>query len=158
LKEKGDMAGAIAEYQKAVQIKADYFDAHLQLGVALLHARPDEAVAEFCKAIELKPDSAEAHLNLGDAWHAKRDLPRATAEYREALRLKTDYAEAYYGLGNVYFPDQLDAAIDAYRKATKLDPNDARFHNNLGNSLAVKGALDEAISEFRKAIQLNKNL
>ena len=49
----------------------------------------------------------------------------------------------------------MDEAISEWRKAIKLDPNDAGAHNSLGTALAAKGKVDEAISEFRKAIELD---
>ena len=53
---------------KITEIKADYPEAHNNLGVAL--AQQDklrEAIAHFKKALQLKPDYAQARSNLDNA-------------------------------------------------------------------------------------------
>src|SRR5262249_13923066 len=42
-----------------------------------------------------------------------------------------------------------------HRKAIDLDPKDAVAHSNLGNALAAKGRLDEAIAAYHKAIAID---
>ena len=43
-------------------------------------------------------------------------------------------------------------AIPEWNKALAMDPNDARAHNNFGQTLVHVGRTDAAIAEFRKAI------
>src|SRR5579871_1401165 len=47
-----------------------------------------------------------------------------------------------------------DAAIDAYRKALELDPNDAETHYNLALTLRYKGEPKQAVEEFEEALRL----
>jgi tetratricopeptide (TPR) repeat protein len=42
-----------------------------------------------------------------------------------------------------------------YRKALELNPVYTEAHNNLGETLAGRGAAEEAISHFEKAVQLD---
>jgi spermidine synthase len=44
-------------------------------------------------------------------------------------------------------------AIDCYRKALKLDPEDPRVHNNLGIILASRGELSEATDHYNEALE-----
>ena len=61
------MDEAIVHYQKALQIKPDYAEAHNNLGNALLQkGRVDEAITHYQKALQIKPDSPEVLNNL--AW------------------------------------------------------------------------------------------
>lgn len=78
----GRLSDAIAEYEKALRIKPDYFRAHYNLGTVLLDVpgREREAIAHLERALEIEPDSVEAHVNLGVAL---ADLP---GRKEEAIR------------------------------------------------------------------------
>jgi Flp pilus assembly protein TadD len=45
-------------------------------------------------------------------------------------------------------------AVEAWREALVLDPEDPKAHANLGAALASSGSVDDAIAEFRRAVQL----
>jgi tetratricopeptide (TPR) repeat protein/serine/threonine protein kinase len=157
-----DPDGAAAEFRSAIKLRNDFPQAHTNLGHILLDKDDfDGAMAEFREALRTKlafSEAYKAHTGLGDALAAKGRRAEALAEYLSAVKLNKGYHPAHYGLGNMYFPDQLEKAIAAYRQAIALEPNDARYHVNLGNSLAGMGELDDAITEYRKAIKLDKNL
>ena len=42
----------------------------------------------------------------------------------------------------------MDEAIRQYQEAIRLKPDYAEAHNNLGNALAEKGQMDEAIRQY----------
>ena len=70
---RGRIDEAVAHFEKALEIKPDYAEAHIDLGTALANGRRmDEAIAHFQKALEIKPDYAEAHINLGIALAGAR--------------------------------------------------------------------------------------
>jgi tetratricopeptide (TPR) repeat protein len=50
--------------------------------------------------------------------------------------------------------EDVDGAIDAYRKAIEIHPEDASAHGNLGALLAFRGDLDEAIEVLERATSL----
>ena len=47
------------------------------------------------------------------------------------------------------------AAVEAWKKAMDLDPEDAKAHYNLGLTLDRQGELDRAIAEYRKSVEIN---
>jgi tetratricopeptide (TPR) repeat protein len=49
---------------------------------------------------------------------------------------------------------RLEAAITLVGQAIGINPKIADYHDTLGNVLRNTGAIDEAIKEYRKAIQL----
>ena len=58
----------MAQYQEALNIKPDYAEARVNLGIALTaRGRIDEAMAQYQEALKVKPDYAEARVNLGIA-------------------------------------------------------------------------------------------
>lgn len=46
-------------------------------------------------------------------------------------------------------------AIEYYQKAMAINPNFAPVHNDLGNAYHSQGRLEEAISEYKKALALD---
>jgi tetratricopeptide (TPR) repeat protein len=52
---------------------------------------------------------------------------------------------------------QYPEAIEYYRRALQIKPNDAGIHLNLGAALADSGKLKEAIEQFREALYWNPN-
>ena len=61
------MEEAISQFQKALEIKPDYAEAHYNLGNAFLQqGRMEEAIAQFQKALTINPDYVAAQNNM--AW------------------------------------------------------------------------------------------
>ena len=85
---RGRIDEAIAHYQKALEIKPDYADAHYNLGIVLAgRGQIDEAIAHYQKALEIKPDYAAAHYNLGNALAGRGQIDEAIEHWRKALAL-----------------------------------------------------------------------
>ena len=52
----------------------------------------------------------------------------------------------------------MDEAIQEYRDALRINPNDALLHNNLGVAIGDQGKLDQAIEQYQEALRLNPAL
>ncbi len=156
LLKKGTVNEAIAHFQKALQTKPDYAEAHYNLGIALFQkGSVDEAITQFQKALQTKPGYAEAHYNLGIALFQKGSVDEAIAHYQNALQSKPDYVEAHNNLGNALLQKgNVDEAIAHFQKALEINPDSVPAHNNLGNALLQKGKADEAIAQYQKALQI----
>jgi len=153
---KGQLDGAIRQYQEAIRLKPGYAHAHHNLGIALeKKGQLDEAIRQYQEAIRLKPDYAEAQYALGVVFLEKGQLDEAIPEFQGAIRLQPDYADAHNNLGLALGrKGQLDEAIRQLQEAIRLKPDYAQAHNNLGNALAMKGQLAAAISQFQAAVRL----
>jgi tetratricopeptide (TPR) repeat protein len=119
-----ELAGAEAEFRKALDIRPDYYEAYNNLGMALSdQGRREEAVAAFRKAIELSPDSPEAYNNLGCLFKVKKDYQQAVELFNQALSKQADYSLAYLNLGTAYEEmEKFDLAIKSWEKVLSLQP------------------------------------
>lgn len=64
----------------------------------------------------------------------------------------------HYNLGSALAEqNKLDAAIEQYRQALRINPNYARAHNNLGVALAKQNKLTAAIKHYQQAFQIDPN-
>lgn len=73
----------------------------------------------------------------------------------EAMRLASKNPDAYQCAGNAYMSlGQYDKAVESYRKAVKLDPNNGNRYFNLGYALATSEKAAEAVKNLAKAEEL----
>jgi tetratricopeptide (TPR) repeat protein len=55
--QEGKVSDAIGQYERALQIKPDYAEAHSNLGDALVRlGKLTEAIAQYQQALKLRPD------------------------------------------------------------------------------------------------------
>ena len=112
-----------------------------------------EAAQEYEKLIANGDDSPEVRYNLGTAYLRLGKYEDAEKHLRLALReMQPDVREhAYYNLGNRFLENarknpgdaqannqMLDAALDAYKQALRLDPQDMDAKWNLELTLREK--------------------
>ena len=69
---KGHLDAAIASYNKALKLNADFTEAHSNMGLALAKRGDlDAALDSYRRALKINPDYADAFNNMGIAL-AKR--------------------------------------------------------------------------------------
>ncbi|HTT55813.1 MAG TPA: tetratricopeptide repeat protein [Opitutaceae bacterium] len=156
----GDYAGAVEQFQAALQIRPDNADAHYNLGTIFANlGRDAEAIREFNETLRLSPASADAQVNLGNVLLRARHPAEALARFDAALRLKPDLVAAHMGRGNACLHlDRLTDAMDAYRAALRLDPKHVSAYYNLGNAYLHAGRYAEAIASYDAALRLDPQL
>ncbi|MBM3324001.1 tetratricopeptide repeat protein, partial [candidate division WOR-3 bacterium] len=90
----GDLAGAIAEYGRAVELAPAMVSAHNDRAIALDEAgEPEAALRGFQQAAELAPDDPFVHANLAAMLQRMGRAEQAAAAYRRALELNPDFGK-----------------------------------------------------------------
>ncbi len=171
-KEKGDLEGARAAYERVIALSPGLAEARYHLALiqvarndpngaaeslrAALESEPGEAEACFREAVRLKPDHAQAHFNLGDLLRDAGELDAAEAAFREAARIDPNYLHAFINLGaTLHQKGEMEAAFEALQKALALDPASAEAHYSLGTVLESQRKYDEAINSLRRALEID---
>ncbi|HEY3664078.1 MAG TPA: hypothetical protein VGL24_13070 [Chthoniobacterales bacterium] len=89
----GNIAGEVAQMQRAVALDPLSLIINTNLGRALIHARRfDDAIAQLHRTIELNAGFAYAHRALGMALEFEGKTADAISEYEKALSLGEDIA------------------------------------------------------------------
>jgi serine/threonine protein kinase/tetratricopeptide (TPR) repeat protein len=167
LQDDRDVAQAVVQFQNAV--KLDPRSPRPLAGLAtaeierfnqtkepsfLVQARKDLDAGQI-----LNPDSAWLHLEGGQVSEAYGHYEAAREEFLRATQLEPRAVNARVRLAEIY--DKLimpEKAIETYREAIALDPNNYQPHQFLGSFYFNHGRFAEAAEQFRQATQLAPGL
>jgi tetratricopeptide (TPR) repeat protein len=131
----GDYASALGDLREVVRREPGFADVHHVIGLCLsLIGRPEEAVESFDAALAINPRYAEAHVNRAITL-------QEIGRYDEARRSFEAASEVDMEEGVGRFP-----AVLASRLANR--------HMELGDLYAEGGAEEEAVEQFRRAVEL----
>lgn len=115
----------------------------------------DQAVNAYRKALETDPGYSAARLALVQVLVTRGDVATALAD---AQRLATDMAgsgEAQLLLGRLLLrKNDYAAAATALERAATLSPGVAEAHALLGTSYQYTRRTEEAVAEYKKAVEL----
>ena len=147
-------------------------------GQNLNFAIPSERITSLILTKENKISITEK--DFGQKSKAKKDSDYAREaadkafyfidkkEYEKALpyleiAIKTDISSlkawAYFQIGFCYEELKFYAkAIEAYKQAIRIDPDDADAHCNLGNAYNNLGLYKEAIEAYKQALRINPDI
>jgi protein O-GlcNAc transferase len=166
-KARGDAAGAIESYRRALEVSPDYLPALYNLGLILHETfRLEEAEHCFRRVLELDPIDADALFHLGALLHKRSALQEAAQMYRRALLRAPDNPHLWLAMGAVLgeLPGQTEESIRSLRegrrcleRAIERDPKSLHERNTLGNVLQQEGRLDDAIEQYRASIAISPN-
>jgi tetratricopeptide (TPR) repeat protein len=156
---RGQVAKAIAQYRKALEIKPDYAEAYNNVGAILAsRGNVDEAIAYYQKALEINPDDADAHNNLALALAGRGEIDEAIAQFQNALKIRPDFGKAQNNLGTAMDRrGQVDEAIAHYRKALESEPDYVNAQRNLAAALDERDKLLKTIAQRHETLQIRPN-
>jgi tetratricopeptide (TPR) repeat protein len=145
-----------------------------------------EQKAQYEAALKQRSDAMKKNKALNDAFNAGQDaMKQAQAEpdktkrppmYQTAIdnfnkageqdanqvAVWDSLGEAYSGLASSQTGDErnksYDSAIEAYKKALALKPDDAAVYNQMGNIYGAQKKIPEATEALTKAAQLNPQM
>src|SRR5262249_26086456 len=117
----------------------------------------NEAIAAEQKAVECSKDKAFELIELAALNVAAGNANRAADNLREAIKLKPDNEAAFQKLVQLLSQEKRwDDLVGEYKGALERKPKDATLRLGLARALKSAGKLDEAISEFTEAANLNQ--
>jgi tetratricopeptide (TPR) repeat protein len=131
---------AIAEYQKALELKPDWALAHFRLAQDYQkQGRTDDAIAHWTQATRYDPQFYSAYDLLAGAYQRQGNLKKAIEAYSALLRYPPAQMAAHYQLGLWY--------------ANLGDRPKAREHLEAYRDLAVKISAESNSDRFQKALR-----
>jgi len=122
-------------------------------------AKKDASYKEALQAAEryaqMNPNSYEAHNLVGRAALGSQQFDKAEQSFRRVLAQKPDYCYAMVNLGKTYIArERWSDAEGILKDAAQCAPRMALVYENLGFVIEKQKRLDEAITQYEKALQI----
>jgi tetratricopeptide (TPR) repeat protein len=146
---------AVPALERASQLDATLWAADLFLGISesrMGHSATAQVALE--RALAIKPDIPEGHLWLGSTLMALGEHEEAAAELEKVPSDSSVAMDADYQLAHGY----RRVAEDYYERIQKSDASSYRAHQLAAEAFAWNGEYQNAILEYRNALQLKPDL
>ena len=180
--EKEQIDDAISDFNKAIDTNPGNSVAYFSRGRAYYkQSKTDNAISDYNKAIEISPEYTAAYQSRGYAYYSLDDYTQAISDYDKALQINPEDAATYNMRGIAYYKQgNIENALSDYNKAIEIAPEFSAAYQNRGDvyqtisndlaakakgtthsggitfsSLREKGTYKKAISDYKKAIELN---
>jgi len=144
--------------QSQTDVRTASVDVSTLLRTALQHhqaGRLSQAEVLYRQILETAPNNPDALHLSGLIAHQAGTFDIAVDLISKAIRVKPS-GPMYYNLGvSLQARGKLDEAIESYRNALALKPEDAKTLTNMGTVFHLQGKLDAAIENFRRAIAIS---
>jgi serine/threonine-protein kinase len=156
-------------FEEATQVDPGYAPAYAGIAdaytlLADYRVRPYSEViplakAAAIKALELDDQLADAHVSLAIILAFQWDWVGSEREYLRAIDLSPDHRQArLWYAGNLLSVGRLDESLAEVERARRLDPLAPEIVLTVGCVLDFKGQYDDAIEQYRQAIELQPDL
>jgi serine/threonine-protein kinase len=157
LREKKDLAGALAAYTRAVELDPGFYDALSMRGVTRrLAGDLSGAIADHTRAIELDgarsagwSERALARFDSGDRQGAIADATRSTEVAPQDARLWSNRAVMYYATGD------LEHAVSDLTRSLDLDPGVVSSWVSRSGIRKLLKDRDGALADAERAVELD---
>lgn len=153
----GRLSAAETAFRRALQLQPDHPTALRRLGHLLQHqGRLKEAETCLRRCLALAPDDVALLFEVGANLTEQKRWDEAMDAFREAIAKKPDFAEAHINLSRaLYERGDLVSAAREVQASLGVLPDVAPLHSNLGVINTMQGRVDEALGNFRRALELN---
>src|SRR6266571_2511197 len=152
----GQQDEAIGEFEQLVAQKPDDVAAIIQLGLAEKNrGRPEAATEWFLRARELDPNSSVAQFYLGEIYYNRGLNGDARAALERAVQLNPPLARAQTNLSLERYNAERRRQRQRAREVPEpqvVEGNELA-HYNLGLAFRQKGYYNEALREYRLALE-----
>ena len=156
-------------FEKSIEVDPQYAPAISQLGTTYLYDwtygwEDDLQLLEKAfnlaqQAMTLDDSLSDAHSLLGYVYLWKREHQKAISETEKAVALEPNNADWLVCLGDILTWDERpDKALGLIKKAMRLNPkHPGPYLWSLGHSYFLMKQYEEAISSFKRALNINPN-
>jgi lipoprotein NlpI/uncharacterized RDD family membrane protein YckC len=150
---KGDLDGAIANFDQAIGLDAKHGRAFYSRGKAYrAKGDLDHAIADYSKAIELDPKNADAFSDRADARQLKEDFIGAFGDYEQAIRLDPNSFGAFANRAALHLKmGEFDQAVADCDRAIGLNAKLSRTYLMRGVANFYAGSSSKALADLNQA-------
>ena len=158
---EGHFAAAEQDAEKAISVSPGSAQGYIQMGnLRAMEKRGEDALRFYRQALDRAPNSAEALNGLVNVYLGQNQTAKALSAIEEQISRVPQSSAFYDLLGTTRFEHRrnssdLQNSETELRKSTELDAHNADAWLKLGQVQAARGAVDDAISSSKQALQQN---
>ena len=157
-RERQEPAAAVIHYERALASAPDHTGVLNNLGLAL-HEMGQLERAEACyrQVLAIDPQHTGALANLANVLSAREAVREAASIYDRLFAIRKDWP------GSIWIrramaqnaAQDFNGAIDSYREAARLDPDDMQVQIHLGTLCVQQRRYAEGEAALRRALELD---
>lgn len=157
--ENGDTLKGIRNFQQAINVDQDYFDAHLQLGLLYADKNNKLAIDYFNNALNIDPKSKEVSYYLALFYQETGKYDMAIQVYNSILDIDPDFYFALYNIGymNLVYLKEFEMAIDYFTQTIAIEPEYVEAYYNRGFAYELLKDVDNSKKDYYKTLELSPN-
>ncbi len=148
---------AIADFDHALTLAADYTRAYVERGLAYRDLKDYERAIQNCNlALAIDPQYVWSYNNRGFAYYALKDYEHALQDYNHALAIDPQYASAYNNRGRLYRTlKDYQHAFQDYNHALALNPRFALAYKNRALTYRDLKDYQRALQDYNRALDID---
>ncbi|KAB8294844.1 hypothetical protein EYC80_006805 [Monilinia laxa] len=155
---RGVQLDALSDLSKSIELEPDYTQSYIKR--ASMHLElgdKDAAAADFDKAMEQHDDDPDIYYHRAQLNFILGELSQAAKDYQKSIDLDRDFIFSHIQLGvTQYKMGSTASSMGTFRRTIKAFEEVPDAYNYYGELLLDQQKYDEAISQFEKAVELEK--
>jgi len=153
-KNRGDVAGGIADYNKAIELDPQFEEAYCNRGDAKqLQSNFNGAIFDYNRALEIDSMYVNAYHNRGIAKLNAGMLSEAEEDFNRALEIDTSFFDCYFNRGFLRnMMEKYDLAVEDLNKNLYYFPSNPKAYYQLSLAKTKLGKTEEAIYNLTQCL------
>jgi TolB-like protein/Flp pilus assembly protein TadD len=140
----------------AFQLNPNLAAAHATQGLLFAETDTAKAIQSFKQAIDLNPNYAMTYMWYGSLLQSSGDVSGAHKLFEQAYVLDPKSPVAAYNVAWCYYQAGSEKkAMDIFSQIISNDPYYPGAYNLVGDILSTRGRLDESISMYKRALDVD---
>jgi tetratricopeptide (TPR) repeat protein len=128
----GDLDKARENYQKAQELKSNYYNAYLLEALSYEEDNPEKTIEELKVVEEKFPSMTETKYQLGRIYKDQGKSDLAISYFIETLQLSPTHSNALYSLGLIYEEKgNFETALAAFERVAELNPENEQVQEKV---------------------------
>ncbi|MFA4986901.1 MAG: tetratricopeptide repeat protein [Candidatus Brocadiia bacterium] len=156
LMDEGRYAEAAEEFDKAIDLKADYLEAYLQRGIC--HVYTEElpaALNDLSLVISKDLANYRAYFWRARAYRGSGDVKQALLDCSRCIQAAPTWVPGYELKGDILLEQgDVQAAYESYKKAVEVAPGEADLMMKKGRTEIMIARFDDAIATMDDILKI----
>ncbi len=130
--QEGDTIVGIKNFQQALFVDTEFYEANVQLGLLYAGKKNDLAIDYYNSALNTNPNNPDIHYSLALFYQNTNRYEKAVSIYDQIIEKFPKYTLAYYNKAYIYLTVEKNyqKAVEYFSKAIDRSPNYANAYYN----------------------------